>query len=255
MMKKSVLVLLLICFMTVMLCGCAKSFTYSYYIDTAGAVHNDYRFEYDATAEDADVVKTETKRVFNELVEQNSWESISVLDESTAGVMELRVTYPSVADYYIALGRTGKEVDPPQEKENKGILVAYKNTSFDYYSDAFVEKARLILGDGYEDVTFAGCDFYYVYGTRYKSTTSNADSVKEENGLYYHTWKLAPDEDQEIVITQFFLNDVLIYVVIICIFVLSLAAIFVIIVVSNKKYKEKFRSVVPDQGVTSEKDE
>ena len=73
--------------------------------------------------------------------------------------------------------------------------------------------------------------------------------MEERDGIYYHTWTLAPDTAQDIVITQYGLNGVLVYVVTISVFVLSLAVIFVIIKYSDKRNKAVFRSVTVDPTV------
>ena len=246
-MRKLLPVSLLLILIMVLFCGCAESFTYTYYLDGAGAVHKDYRFEYDSTAEDAEIVRAEAERVMAKLIVRNGWSDISEVDTETAGVVELRVTYPSLTDYYIALGYTGKEETELPEWENEGIFTKYTSVSDDYYSDSFIEDAREILGEGYETITFAGCDFYYVFGTRYRTTRSNADSVEKRDDMYFHTWKLDADTEQKIAITQYGLNGFLFYGLIILVFVLSLAIIFVIIVNNNKRNKAVFRSVMHTQ--------
>lgn len=249
-MRKLLPVCLLLILIVVLLCGCAESFTYTYYLDNSGAVHMDYRFTYDASAEDAEIVKAEAERIVDKLVVGNDWKDISEVDTDTAGVVELRVTYPSLTDYEISSGTTGKEPNKIVAHENEGVLVKYTSTSEDYYSDRFVENVRSILGEGYETVSFSGCDFYYVYGTRYRTTKTNADSVEKRDGIYFHTWKLEPDTKQDIIVMQYGLNGILLYVITISVFVLSLAIISVIIVINNRRNKAVFRSVT---SVSTEK--
>ena len=250
-MRKLPFVCLLLVLSVILLCGCGQSFTYTFYVDGAGAVHQEIRFEYDADAESADIVKAEAERIVAELIIRNDWSEVAEVDSDTEGVVELRVVYPSVTDYYIALGYTGKEENELPDSETHGLLTAY-STSQSFYSDDFETKARALLGEGYETVSFAGCDFYYVYGTRYRTTKTNADSVEKKGGIYYHTWKVSPGEEQDIVITQYGLNAILLYVLIISLFVLSLAVIFVIIIYNGRKNKAVFRSVEPEFTVMTE---
>ena len=243
MIKKIALILLLLGVIALLLGGCAKTFTFTYYIDDADAVHREYRLEYDAEAEDAETVKTETIRCFDAFAEEQGWSDYATVDAETAGVVELQVVFPSVAEYYVALGYTGKEPNEPQERTTKGILYVYDSVSSNYYSWEAIAYARSLLGAGYEEADFTGCELYYVYGTRFASTKSNADKVEVgDDGIYYHAWKLEAGEEKDIDIKQYTLNGVLLYGVIISLFVLSLIVIFVIIYWTEKKNKEIFAS-------------
>jgi len=253
-MRKLPFVFLLLLLIAVLFCGCAESVTYTYYMDGSGAVHKIIRFEYDADAEDAEIVKEEAVQVMAKLIIRNDWSDYSEVDTSTDGVVELRVTYPSRTEYAIALGQTGREEHVISEHENEGLLTGYETHST-FQSDAFDTKVRELLGEGYETVPLTGCDFYYVFGTTYRTTESNADSVEKRDGIYYHTWKLDPTKDRDIIYTQYGLNGVLIYALIILVFVLSLAVIFVIIVNSNRKNKAVFRSVTVDPTTIAESDD
>ena len=240
--RKTVAVLLLLAVITFLFCGCAESFTYTFYLDKSNAVHKEYRLTYNADAEDAAVVKAEAERAFGEVVKRYDWSEFSEVDSSTAGVVELRVVFPSVTDYYIALGYTGQEENEPSKKTWEGVRVAYEKSDKNYYSDEVMAFARSILGEGYEEVDLTGIDYYYVYGTRSSQTLTNADSYEYKDGIYYHTWKLVPGAESEILVVNYGLNGILLYVLIISVFVLSLAVIFVIIYVTDKKNKQKIRS-------------
>ncbi|MBP5405274.1 MAG: hypothetical protein J6Y74_04960 [Clostridia bacterium] len=239
MIKKIALILLLLGAIALLFGGCAKAFTFTYYIDDADAVHREYRLEYDAEAEDAEIVKQEAIRCLKAFSEEQGWTSYAELKADTAGVVELCVVFPSVAEYYAALGYTGKEPNEAQEKAAKGVLYVYDNVSPNYYSEETMAYARALLGEGYEETDLSGCELYYVYGTRFVSTKSNADSVEAgEDGLYYHTWKLEAGEEKDLEIKQYGLNGVLLYSVIISLFVLSLITVFVIIYWTEKKNKK-----------------
>ena len=58
--------------------------------------------------------------------------------------------------------------------------------------------------------------------------------MEERDGIYYHTWKLNYGEDADIVITKYAPNGVILMSIVISIFVLSLAIIFVIIFITRK---------------------
>ena len=254
--SKAVFVLLILLAVLFLACGCAESFTFTYYVDEVNAVHREYRLKYDAQAFDADVVRSEAERVLTAFAESNEWQDISEIDSATPGIVELRVVYPSLTDYYIAMGYTGREANEPLETENHGLFVAYKDVSPNLYSTETMDKALAMLGEGYDREALSLCDYYYVYGTKMSMTESNADSVQYSDGIYYHTWKLTPETSADIVITQYSLNGVLVYSLIISVFVLSLIAIFVIIYITNEKNKKKFRyaDLVTDEAMNGEEE-
>ncbi|GEM_PF-3199974 len=237
---------LLMISLAALLSGCARSLTYSYYIDKTGSVHYDYTLTYDASSADAETVLQEARSAMEEMIQANGWEEVAEINEEEAGKISLFITYDSLTDLYISRGYTGKEKADDDPGEKRGVLVYYDSESENPYS-ALSREIRSFLPAEYAAMPDPA-QLYYVFGTQYSTVLSNADSVEKRNGIYYHTWEISASEPSEILIRQIGLNGTLLYVLIISVFVLSLAVFFVIIYFTDRKNKKKFSSVSSSGG-------
>ena len=151
------------------------------------------------------------------------------------GEVKLEITFPSATEYYIALGKTGKEENIPLEPTETGFLNRYDEEVSCFLTRSNINLARELTDEEYRDFLLS-CDFYQVYGTTNKLTTSNGE-VEEKDGVYYHKWKVKYGEDADMRISRYSLNGILLFSIVICVFVLSLGAIFVIIFIKRRKNK------------------
>ena len=240
---KIVAILVLLCFVALFAFGCVEDFSYTTYVDDVGAVHREYLVRYDASAEDAEQVKEEVVRVMRRYVFDQGFADYAEIDTDVDGEVCLYLIFPSQTDYEIAFGYTGREANEPLVPVKKGIIDRYDIEYPTYLTQRNVDYVRTLLSEEYADVPFT-CEFYFTYGTTSKTTTSNGE-VKEENGIFYHTWKLEPGVSLDAVISVYSWNVVALISIIISVFVLSLAIIFVIIIINKKKNRKVTR--VPDQ--------
>ena len=100
-----------------------------------------------------------------------------------------------------------------------------------------IEEIRSLSDEAYRDFSLTS-SFYYTYGTTNRSTISNGERT-EKDGVYYHTWKIEPGQDDKMAIRIYGLNVTLIYLIAISIFVLSLAVIFAIIYFKKRKEEDR----------------
>ncbi len=240
---KIVAILILLCFVALFAFGCVEDFSYTTYLDGVGAVHREYLVRYDASAEDAEQVKEEAVRVLRRYVLDQGFADYAKIDTDVNGEVLLSLVFPSQTDYEIAFGYTGREANEPLVPAKKGLIDRYDMTYPSYLTQKNIDYVRTLLSEEYADVPFT-CEFYFTYGTTGKTTKSNGE-VTEENGIYYHTWKLEPGEPLDAVISIYSWNVVALISIIISVFVLSLAIIFVIIIINKKKNRKASR--VPDQ--------
>lgn len=217
--------------------GCAQSFTYTEYTDNQGEVHRDFLLVYDPAASDAAEVKEKAVQAMRTYVQARDLTDYAVIDDRVDGEVALYLTFPSITDYYIVLGYTGREENEPTKPTVKGFINRYDLQKESFVTQSNVDFVRALLSEEDRDFPLS-CDFYYTYGTTSKTTTSNGE-IKEKGGVYYHTWKLKYDEPADMVISVYSPNGIILMSVIISIFVLSLAIIFVIIFIVNKKNKGK----------------
>ncbi len=232
---KVVLILLILTTVALTAFGCAKSFTYTFYVDGFGAVHRDYLLVYEKDALDAEKVKEQAILAMENYIFASNLEKYARVITDVDGEVKLEIEFPSATEYYIAFGYTGKEDNEPLEPTESGFLDRYDEEISSFLTESNVDLARSLMSEEYRDFLL-DCDFYQVYGTTNKLTTSNGE-VEEKDGVYYHKWKVAYGEDADMRITRYSLNGMLLFSLLICVFVLSLIAIFVIIIVKRKKSK------------------
>ncbi|MBR5987322.1 MAG: hypothetical protein IK037_02025 [Clostridia bacterium] len=245
---KIVAILLLLLSIALLCFGCGESFTYTEYVDGGGNVYREFLFRYGAEAADAEEVKTQAVRAMQRYVSNREFEEYATIDSSVDGEVLLLLYFSSLTEEYIAFGYTGREENDPLEPTKKGVLNRYDVEFDSYLSESNINHVRDLVEEEFKDFPLT-CDFYYTYGTTYKSIRSNGD-VKEENGIYYHTWKIEYDKPANIVLTEYALNGVVLFSGIILLFVLSLAVIFAIIFINKKKNRD-FRASAED-AVTEE---
>ena len=229
--------LLLVGLIALLFCGCAESFTFTEYTDGNGGVHREFLLTYDEKAEDAETVKAQAIVVMQRYAADKGVSEYAEIDDSVEGEVLLELYFPSLTDYYIALGYTGREENAPATPIKKGLINTYERETTSYLNEASIAYVRSLLDEEFKDIPLT-CDFYYTYGTTSKTTRSNG-KVTEEGGIYYHTWKLSPDEPADIEITVRALNGILLFVIAISIFVLSLVVIFVIMYITWKNEIKK----------------
>ena len=243
---KVVLIVIVMMTAALLLCGCGESFTYAFYTDNVGAVHMDLTFVYDKDGYDAKEVKEQAIKAMENYVISRSFNAYATLTTNVEGEVKLELSFPSVTDYYIALGYTGKEGNEPYEPTKVGFIDTYEDRQSSYLTEANIRGVRAAVSEEFADFPL-DCDFYYTYGTTSKLTQSNGE-VEERDGIYYHTWKLNYGEDADIVITKYAPNGVILMSIVISIFVLSLAIIFVIIFITRKKKARRAAVAVTDGG-------
>ena len=238
---KVTLMLLILGAVALLTFGCAAdSFTYTYYVDGNGDVHEDFLLLYDKDADDASDVKQQAIAAMSNYVLAQDFGDYAKITDEVEGEVRLELTFPSMTDYYIALGYTGREPNDPLVPTEKGFIDRYEVKHASYLNENNVEYVRSLVSEEYSDFPLEQCDFYYTFGTTSKLTTSHGD-VEEKDGVYYHTWKVNYGEDPNMVLTAYSPNGVIVLSIIISIFILSLAVIFVIIIINRKK-KDKLRA-------------
>ena len=237
-------VLLLILLSLFLFAGCAESFTYTYYIDKTGALHYEYVFTYDPYASDADEVKEEALEVAEVFLSMKDFGDRAKL-ETGEGRVSLSITFDSVTDYYIFNGMTGKEKPDESETFLQGIF-QYQDSVGDPYR-VMSATFRSLLDEDHADAPDPA-EMRYVFGTRFSSVRSNADRVEERGGIYYHVWDVTSGEPLNVVIRTYGLNVWLLFGAAICVFVLSLVALFVIIYFKDKKDRGKFSIGISSSG-------
>lgn len=232
---KVVAILLLTATIALLFCGCAKSFTYTHYIDLDGAVHHEFLLVYDPTSVDAAVVKEQTIQTMQAYVEDNGFSEYARITTDVEGEILLSLDFPSATDYYIATGYTGRDANEPSVPTKKGVIERYESVdTTSYLTEENITYVRLLTDEDYRYFPL-DCDFYYTYGTTSKLTRSNGER-EERDGVYYHTWKLKYGEPSEIKLTTYYPNATALVLIVISIFILSLAVIFVIIFINKKKH-------------------
>ena len=236
---KLALVLLILLSLSLLCFGCVYSFTYGEYTDENGVVYREMFLSYDDTAADAEIVKEQAIAAMRGYLSNKGLEEYASIDSSVDGVVFMRLVFPSVTDYYIATGYTGREENEAlTPAETKGLLDRYDFEKDSYLSESNVEAVRLLVAEEYRDFPLEG-DYYYTYGTLSKMTTSNGE-IKERDGVYYHTWQVGYEEKGQIKISNYALNGVRLVSLIISLFVLSLIILFVIIFIIEKRRKASF---------------
>ena len=240
--KAKALVILLLCVLLTLLCvGCVDTISVTQYVDAGGSFHRTILVGYDATAPDADELKSEIGKVMDRYIVLHDLEGYAVVTEPKEGEVSLDILFPSLAEYYLWLGQTGREENETEVPVKKGVVDAYDRTIDSYLTESNVEGIRALMDETYRDYPLtAAC--YYTYGTTNRSTISNGERT-EKDGVYYHTWRLDGENQKEMMIRVYGLNVTAIYLIAISVFVLSLAIIFVIIYC--KKRKEKIRAAIP----------
>lgn len=240
--KAKILVLILLSVLVMVVCvGCVDTIYVTQYFDGNGKVHRDFLVVYDLNAPDAPALRVEIKKVMSRYVELHDLSEYATISEEVEGEIRMNLLFPSLEDYYMWLGYTGKEENTPETPSKKGVVNAYDRTINSYLTESNVEEIRSLVDEAYRDFSLTS-SFYYTYGTTNRSTISNGERT-EKDGVYYHTWKIEPGQDAWMTIRIYGLNVTLIYLIAISIFVLSLAIIFVIIYF--KKRKEKIRATFP----------
>ena len=243
---KVALILILLTTIALTAFGCARSFTYTYYVDSVGAVHRDYLLVYDRDALDAEIVKEQAIRAMENYIFSQKLEDYARVITDVEGEVKLEITFPSATEYYIFLGYTGKEENEPLEPTASGFLNRYDENLSSFLTESNIALARTVTSEEYRDFLL-NCEFYQVYGTTSKLTSSNGE-VEEKDGVYYHKWKVQYGEDADMKISRYSLNGVLLFSIVICVFVLSLVAIFVIIFIKRKKDERGTAEIPPTGG-------
>lgn len=241
-----VAILLMVGILALVCCGCAQSFTYTEYTDENGGVHREFFLAYDLNADDALTVREEAIGVMRRYVESRHLEDYATIDHSVDGEVSLSLYFPSQTDYLTAMtGYTGREENEPITPSKVGFINTYEIERGNYLTENNVDFVRLLTDEGLRDFALEDCTFYYVYGTTSKRITSNG-SVRESDGIYYHTWTIEPGKDPNIKLYTKGVNGVILYAVIISVFVLSLIVIFVILYIKKKKEKEQGKTEFND---------
>ena len=231
---KVVAILLLTATIALLFCGCAESFTYTHYVDLDGAVHHEFLLVYDPTSLDAETVKKQAVQTMQAYVEDNGFGQYAHITTDVDGEVLLSVEFPTATDYYIAGGYTGREANEPTVPTKKGVIDRYDSVdTTSYLNEENITYIRLLTEEEYRAFPL-DCDFYYTYGTTSKLTRSNGET-EERDGVYYHTWKLRYGEPSEIKLTTYYPNGTILILIVISVFVLSLAVIFVIIFIKKKR--------------------
>ena len=246
---KVVAVLLLLGLVALLCFGCGESFSYTEYVDDGGGVHREFLFTYDKDAADAETVKEQAIRVMEEYVSDQELEKFATINSSVDGAVCLYLDFPYLTDYYVAYGYTGREENEPSEPTKKGFVERYDVKKESYLSAENVAYVRSLVEDAFKDFPM-DCDFYYTYGTTYRSVKSNGE-VEKQDGIYWHTWKIEYGKPTDIKLISYALNGVLVISAIILVFVLSLAVIFAIIFI-NKRKNRNFRAT---EEIVSEAEE
>ena len=240
--KARIVAIMCLCVLVTLLCvGCVESISVTQYVDGGGSLHRIILVSYEANAVDAEELKTEIKTVMNRYVDSHALADYATISEDKDGEVTLDLLFPSLTEYYMWLGYTGREENEGEGATKKGIVDAYDRKIDSYLTEKNVASIRALLDEEYRDLPLtATC--YYTYGTTNRSTISNGER-SERDGVYYHTWQLAADGSSEMMIRVYGLNVTAIYLIAISVFVLSLAIIFVIIYL--KRRKEKLRAALP----------
>ena len=233
---KAVAILFILLFLLALCCGCVQSFTEVYYVDGSGGVHFEYHVAYDTTSDDAATVKAAILSVMDRYVKDKDLTAFAAVDESKTGKITLYILFPSLEDYDIWRGYNGREKNEEVKPTKWGIVNAYDRKLSGYLTESNVAAIRSYLDLEVQELPLTA-DFYYTYGTTAKSTISNGER-SQKDGIYYHTWKLDPDNETDMVIRVYGLNLAFMYLGAILIFVLSLAIIFVIIFLKKRKDRQ-----------------
>ena len=208
---------------------------YKAYTDADGGIHKEYQLLYDAESSDAEVVKAQAVKAMLRYVEDMGLSEYATLHDTTAGEVTLSFYFPSATDYQIACGYTGREKNEAENSKLDGIYKVSETTLDSYLEEETLSKARDYVDEEYRDFSLEG-NFFYVYGTPYRSIRSNGE-VTQKDGIYYHVWRLYPDSKTNMVLRSYSLNGILLYAGIILAFVLSLVVIFVIIYINKSKVR------------------
>lgn len=235
---KIISIILLLCLTACLLCACGESFTYRYVVNTSGGFSKEFILKYDPNAEDAASVKENAIATMENYIQSYGYGEYAKVISDTEGEVSLIVSFPSETDYALWAGVTGREANEPVETEKEGLFVYADREIDNYLTDANINQIRALAVEEAKNFPLTG-DFYFVYGTPYKSVKSNG-TVTEKGSMYYHEWKVTPNADADIKLRSYGLNGILIYLLVILIFVLSLAVIFVIIYIEKKKTRERF---------------
>ena len=240
--KIRILAVIMLCLLLLPICfGCVESVSVTQYLDGSGAVHRTILLRYDPLGADAEQLKAEIREVMERYVETNRLSDYATISEETEGEISLALLFPSIEDYYLWLGYTGREANEVEIPAKKGIVDAYDRTIDSYVTEDNIEMIRALTDESYRDFP-TDVAYYYTYGTTNRSTISNGER-SEKDGIYYHTWRIDPNKPTEMKIRIYGLNVMAIYLIAISIFILSLATIFVIIYITKRK--DKARAVLP----------
>ena len=189
--KAKILVLILLSVLVMVVCvGCVDTIYVTQYFDGNGKVHRDFLVVYDLNAPDAPALRVEIKKVMSRYVELHDLSEYATISEEVEGEIRMNLLFPSLEDYYMWLGYTGKEENTPETPSKKGVVNAYDRTINSYLTESNVEEIRSLVDEAYRDFSLTS-SFYYTYGTTNRSTISNGERT-EKDGVYYHTWKIEP---------------------------------------------------------------
>ena len=252
---KVLLILMVLMMVALFAFGCAaESFTYTYAVDDKGAVHLVYLLVYDAESEDASIVKEQALYAMDNYVESCGFEEYATISDDVEGEVRLELLFPTVTDYYIAYERTGREPNEPISPTKVGFINRYDEHITSYLNENEIEMVRSLVSEDYRDFSLEYCDFYYTFGTSNKLTTSEGKR-EEKDGMYYYTWKLQyGEETEDMVVTEYYPNGMILFSIVISVFILSLALIFVIIIIKRKK-EDKLRATEVAAGDIAERGE
>ena len=243
-------VILLLLLAALLLCGCGESFTYRYVVNENGGFSKEFIFKYDAQADDADLVKQKAIDAMNAYRDNSDYGEFATIDSETMGVVSLVISFPTAQDYALWSHQTGREGNEPRKTEKEGIFIYLDEEVDNYLTNENVDEIRKLFPLEDRDFALNG-KFYFVYGTPYRSVKSNGVVTKEE-GVYYHTWEVEPNQKEDILIRRYGLNGIIIYSITLAIFVLSLAVIFVIIYIEKKKSRKKYAHFMESAATIAE---
>jgi len=154
--------------------------------------------------------------------------------------------FDSMTDYYVASGRNGYELPDPSENKKSGFLFT------EYYSTSETVFAAVDSGEGivsriFDGIVALGADkdkilLKYVYGTPYKTISTDADEKKYDynQGIYLHSFNMnLSNKDREIHLTNRSPNAWGFYLLAVIAAVIVIAVPLTVCIVKLKKKKEE----------------
>lgn len=239
-MKKIILTIILIS-LILMLTGCA-SVTYSTINGVDGSLTYEIRIKIDEDNINKAKALTAAEETARELYELNEFRTIEVDRENYEII--LKEFYPSLTDYYKANNITGDEIEEDDTiAENKGLYTYYTTSTDTAFNSENIDQIAAYVNNKYYmgEGDIADVDMAFKYGVLYKSISSDAESIEEVDGVYYHTFNIDSEKrDRVINITSKSPNAPIWYAL--CIGLALIAGFVVYLIYRQKKTKIKPQS-------------